>query len=72
MISAADRIPQGIRDVLACPKCRGALQDGVLGPKGARSDDLALVCVSCGLAFPVEEGIPVLLIERAIDSSAAV
>jgi len=53
-------IPAEIRDILACPKCRGALRDET-SVTGA-----SLVCDACGLAYPVEEGIPVLLIERAI------
>lgn len=52
-------IPGEIRELLACPKCRGVLRDenSVTGA--------ALVCDACGLSYPVEEGIPVLLIERA-------
>lgn len=52
-------IPQEIRDILACPQCRGPLRDETVAA-GTR-----LVCDACGLSYPVEEGIPVLLIERA-------
>jgi uncharacterized protein YbaR (Trm112 family) len=52
-------IPAEIRDILACPKCRGTLRDA------ATASGSALVCDACGLSYPVEEGIPVLLIERA-------
>jgi uncharacterized protein YbaR (Trm112 family) len=45
--------------ILVCPKCRAEL----------RVDDEAneLVCTSatCGLAYPVRDGIPVLLIDEA-------
>lgn len=45
--------------ILACPQCRSPL----------RTDDQAeeLVCTSvqCGLAYPVRDGIPVLLVEEA-------
>ena len=65
-------IPAAIRDLLACPKCRGALRDGVLGEKGAQSEVPALVCVACALSYPVEQGIPVLLIERAMSNRPVV
>ncbi|MGA2218635.1 MAG: Trm112 family protein [Terracidiphilus sp.] len=40
---------------LACPACRGELS-----VNGER-----LVCAECGRAFPVVDGIPVLIAERA-------
>jgi len=52
-------IPPRIREILACPRCRGALDD---------ANDLgraSLVCRACRLSYPVEAGIPILLIERA-------
>lgn len=52
-------IPAEIRGLLACPRCGGALRDA--GGLGSPS----LVCDACALAYPVEEGIPVLLAERA-------
>lgn len=46
-------------EILACPQCRSPL----------RSDEAAeeLVCVGemCGLAYPVRDDIPVLLVEEA-------
>lgn len=46
-------------EILACPKCRADL----------RVDDAAgeLICTSdeCGLAYPVRDDIPVLLIDEA-------
>jgi uncharacterized protein len=46
-------------EILACPQCHASL----------RADDEAqeLVCTSdtCGLAFPVRDEIPVLLIDEA-------
>jgi uncharacterized protein YbaR (Trm112 family) len=57
-------LPPEIRDLLACPRCRGALDDA-----GSSSAPL-LRCPACGLAYPVEQGIPVLLAERALPSPA--
>jgi uncharacterized protein YbaR (Trm112 family) len=44
-------------EILACPACHGAL----------RVDDAAeeLVCTGCGLAYPVRDDIPVLLVDEA-------
>lgn len=69
---ASEPIPAAIRALLACPKCRGPLRDGVLGEKSAQPEGEALVCTGCGLAYPVEAGIPVLLIERATACATAV
>lgn len=65
-------IPKAIRDLLACPKCHGPLTDAVGKVMGAPSDAPALVCSGCALAFPVEAGIPVLLIDRATPCASAV
>jgi uncharacterized protein YbaR (Trm112 family) len=42
-------------DLLACPCC---LQPLRLGPE-------ALVCAGCGRIYPILDGIPILLIDRA-------
>jgi len=43
--------------ILACPKCKAAvIQNG---------DWLVCQGVSCGLRFPIRNGIPVMLIEEA-------
>jgi uncharacterized protein len=44
-------------EILACPACRSEL----------RPDEVAgeLVCTGCGLAYPVRDDIPVLLVEEA-------
>jgi uncharacterized protein YbaR (Trm112 family) len=44
-------------EILACPACRSAL----------RADEAAeeLVCTGCGLAYPVRDDIPVLLVDEA-------
>ena len=52
-------IPDAIRALLACPRCGGELRDGTAGGLPT------LVCEACALVYPVEEGIPVLLAERA-------
>jgi uncharacterized protein YbaR (Trm112 family) len=50
-----------LREILRCPQCRSELRDDT-GPTGPE-----LVCVSdtCGLAYRVDDGIPVLLVDEA-------
>lgn len=44
-------------DLLACPKCHGALQ-AVKAPEG-------FGCASCALFYAVEDGLPNMLIDEA-------
>jgi len=44
-------------DILACPVCKGRLQSDAAA--------LKLICLPCGLGFPVKDGIPVLLANEA-------
>ncbi len=48
---------QELLDILACPKCKGALR---LNPKQD-----GLVCDACKLEYPVRDDIPIMLIEEA-------
>lgn len=50
-------IDDWLLEILACPKCRSSLR-----PDEAASE---LVCTGCGLAYPVRDDIPVLLIDEA-------
>jgi len=43
--------------ILACPACKGALTQN--------TDGNSLLCVSCGLSYPVRDGIPVMLPDEA-------
>jgi uncharacterized protein YbaR (Trm112 family) len=42
-------------DLLACPACQGSLS----------VDKRRLVCAECGRGYPIVDGIPVLIAERA-------
>jgi uncharacterized protein len=48
-----------LREILVCPACRCALR--------VEETDEELVCTAeaCGLAYPVRDDIPVLLVEEA-------
>ena len=43
--------------ILVCPKCKGELEYST-SPE-------VLVCHSCRLVYPVEDGIPIMLIDEA-------
>lgn len=45
-------------DILVCPKCKGAIS--------LTTQEDGLVCTPCGLAYPVLDDIPVMLVEEAI------
>jgi hypothetical protein len=56
-----------VREILRCPACGGELRDSA-APDGAPE----LVCATCALAYPVRDGIPVLLVDEAYPSSGTV
>ena len=58
---ATSPIEPWLREILRCPACRSELRDE------AEGDRLELVCVSdsCGLAYPIDDGVPVLLVDQA-------
>jgi uncharacterized protein YbaR (Trm112 family) len=49
-----------LREILRCPKCKGELVDAT-GPSGAAE----LQCHTCSLGYPLESGVPVLLVDLA-------
>ncbi|MCU1624752.1 MAG: hypothetical protein JWL79_3597 [Frankiales bacterium] len=56
------KVDPALLEILACPDCKSPL----------RADDAAgeLVCTGCGLAYPVRDDIPVLLVDEARKPSA--
>lgn len=46
-------------DVLACPKCKGALE--------YKESENRLLCRKCRLAYEIKEGIPVMLADQALN-----
>ena len=49
------KLDPDLLDIIVCPDCRGEL--AVTGEE--------LVCQGCGLAYPVRDDIPVLLVDEA-------
>jgi uncharacterized protein YbaR (Trm112 family) len=54
-------IDDGLLELLACPRCKGPLERA--------GDELA--CPACRLAYPVRDGLPVLLEDEARPADAA-
>lgn len=50
-------LDKAVLEVLACPKCRGALE--------YREAESALLCHGCRLRYNVKNGIPIMLIDEA-------
>ncbi len=48
-----------LREILRCPQCKGELTDTSV-PEGTE-----LQCATCRLGYPIESGIPVLLVDLA-------
>ena len=55
------RIDPELLRILVCPKCKGQLNVR----RNADGEEGFLDCTSCQLAYPVEDGIPVMLVEEA-------
>lgn len=45
-------------DILACPKCKGALS---LQPQ-----EDGLTCARCSVIYPVKDEIPIMLVDQAV------
>ena len=52
----------GLLEILACPACHAPLKE-----QEANEQETELICTGkdCGLAYPIRDGIPVLLIDEA-------
>ncbi len=50
-------VPPELLEIMQCPSCAGELRPETEPP--------SLVCVACGLRYPVADGIPVMLVEEA-------
>ena len=53
-------LPDQLLAIIVCPDCHGDLS-----PVETDSGTGELVCQSCGLAYPVRDDIPVLLVDEA-------
>jgi uncharacterized protein YbaR (Trm112 family) len=56
------RIDPELLAILICPRCGGDPLEVRRAPGG---EEEALECRRCGVAYPVEDGIPVMLVDEA-------
>ena len=54
-------ISKELLNILACPKCKGEIQ--------LTDKEDGLTCQPCQLKYPIEDDIPIMLIEAAIPLS---
>ncbi|CCQ92034.1 conserved hypothetical protein [Nitrospina gracilis 3/211] len=50
-------------DFLVCPQCKGDLR--------LSENDDGLLCATCKLKYPIRDGIPIMLMNEAEDTSKA-
>jgi uncharacterized protein YbaR (Trm112 family) len=50
-------LPQELKEILACPRCKGDLE--------FREAQAEIRCPACRLAFRIDDGIPVMLLDEA-------
>lgn len=55
------RIDPELLEILVCPKCKSEL----VVKRASDGAEQSLECAVCRLAYPVEDGIPVMLVEEA-------
>lgn len=63
MSQSQQTIEPWLRGIIRCPQCKGELTDAV--HRGGDAETPELRCATCQLAYPVEGGVPVLLVELA-------
>ena len=50
-------ISKELLEIIACPKCGGGLK--------LSEDGNFLICESCRIKYPIDDGIPILLVDEA-------
>jgi len=53
------RVSPELMEILACPKCKQAVE--------LAEDGLSISCAGCRLRYPVRDGIPVMLLDEAVE-----
>jgi uncharacterized protein YbaR (Trm112 family) len=58
-----DAMDESLLSILACPKCRNPIRPA------DRGTERGLRCDACAVVYPVEDDIPILLVEEAVPVS---
>lgn len=48
-------LDKDLLEILVCPACRG----------NVREEENKVICVKCGRKYPIENGIPIMLVDEA-------
>lgn len=51
-------LPPELLEILVCPRCKGDLEY-------RPAPEEALICHACRLVYPVQDGIPIMLVDEA-------
>ena len=62
-VDPAANIDPELLAIIVCPACRSELD--LTQAEGATAGAAELVCRGCGLAYPIRDDIPVLLVDEA-------
>jgi uncharacterized protein YbaR (Trm112 family) len=57
-----NKISEDLLQILVCPKCKADIEYIEYAP-----DQFGLKCLKCQKIYPVKDGIPVMLIDEAIE-----
>lgn len=57
IVKAAMAIAPELKEILACPKCKGELE--------FREQEQKIICKACKLVYRIEDDIPVMLVDEA-------
>lgn len=60
MLGPMASLPPDLLELLVCPKCKGELA----------VEEASLRCDACRLRYPVDDGIPIMLIDSALPVDA--
>jgi uncharacterized protein YbaR (Trm112 family) len=60
-------VEPSLLEIFACPQCHAPLREAAPAADAPAGTEAELVCTSesCALAYPVRDGIPVLLVDEA-------
>jgi len=50
-------LDEELKEILACPRCRGGLE--------IHEEAKEILCLACRLVYPIDDGVPVMLIDEA-------
>jgi uncharacterized protein YbaR (Trm112 family) len=56
-----------LMDILACPTCKSSLKISVIEENETEIVKGSLYCAACGIHYPIEDGIPNLLLPKDLD-----